>query len=133
MRLAVVTGGEPLMHDLNSLTRSLKKRGFATHIETSGAHPMSGDWDWVTLSPKKFKAALPEAYERADELKVIVFHKSDLAWAEKEAEKAPEHCLLYLQPEWDRREEATSWILDHVAQHPRWRISLQTHKYLGIP
>ena len=132
-RIVVITGGEPLMHDLGPLTHALRSAGFRTHIETSGAHPISGEWHWICFSPKKFKAALPEMYPLANELKVVVFNKHDLAWADEHAAKLPPECLLYLQPEWDKRETMMPPIVEHVKQHPRWRISLQTHKYLDIP
>lgn len=132
-RIVVVTGGEPLMHDLGPLTAALRKAGLRAHIETSGAHPFSGEWHHVCLSPKKFKAALPEAYQRADELKVIVFNKHDLTWAEQQASHVRPDCLLYLQPEWDKREEMMPLITAFIRAHPRWRVSLQTHKYLNIP
>lgn len=132
-RLAVVTGGEPLMHNLGPLTTALRTAGFRTHIETSGAHPFSGTWHHVCLSPKKFKPALQEAYQLAHELKVIVFNKHDLAWAEEQARLASSSCILTLQPEWDKREAMMPLIVEHVKAYPRWRISLQTHKYLDIP
>lgn len=132
-RIAVITGGEPLMHDLGPLTDALRSAGFRTHIETSGAHPISGEWHWICFSPKKFKAALPEMYPLANELKVVVFNKHDLAWADEHAAKLPPECLLYLQPEWDKRESMMPLIVERVKQDPRWRISLQTHKYLDIP
>ena len=132
-RLAVVTGGEPLMHDLGPLTRALREAGFRTNIETSGAHPFSGEWHHVCLSPKKFKPALPEAFDRADELKVIVFNKHDLQWAEQQAAYVRSECSLLLQPEWSRREAMMPLVVEHVKANPRWRISLQTHKYLNIP
>lgn len=132
-RIAVVTGGEPLMHDLGPLTAALRQAGFRTHIETSGAHPFSGEWHHVCLSPKKFKPALHEAFQRADELKVIVFNKHDLAWAEEQAAKARPGCALLLQPEWDKRGAMMPLIVEHVKANPRWRISLQTHKYMNIP
>jgi len=132
-RIAVITGGEPLMHDLGPLTSALRAAGFRTHIETSGAHPFSGAWHHVCLSPKKFKAALPDAFSRADELKVIVFNKHDLKWAEEQAEGATPSCKLYLQPEWDKRDAMMPLVVEHVKAHPRWLISLQTHKYLNIP
>jgi organic radical activating enzyme len=118
---------------LTPLTAGLRAAGLQTHIETSGAHPLTGDWDWVTLSPKKFKACRSEVYAMAHELKVIVFHRSDLEWAAEHAEKANSDCALFLQPEWDKRDEATFWILSWMATRPGWRISLQTHKYIGIP
>ncbi|MBK8227504.1 MAG: radical SAM protein [Flavobacteriales bacterium] len=132
-RIAVITGGEPLMQDLGPLTEALREAGFRTHIETSGAHPFSGEWHHVCLSPKKFKPALPEAFERADELKVIVFNKHDLQWAEEQAAKARPDCILFLQPEWDKRDAMLPLIVEHVKAHPRWRISLQAHKYMNIP
>ena len=132
-RIAVITGGEPLMHDLSELTEALSVAGFRTHIETSGAHPFSGDWHHVCLSPKKFKNALPEAYTQAHELKVIVFNKHDLDWAEEQASKVRTECALYLQPEWSKREAMMPLIVEHVKSNPRWRVSLQTHKYLNIP
>lgn len=132
-KMVVVTGGEPAMHNLTPLTAGLRAAGLQTHIETSGAHPLTGDWDWVTLSPKKFKACRSEVYAMAHELKVIVFHRSDLEWAAEHAEKANADCALFLQPEWDKRDEATFWILSWMATRPGWRISLQTHKYIGIP
>lgn len=132
-KIVVVTGGEPAMHDLEPLTTALHARGLLAHIETSGAHAITGAWDWVTLSPKKFKACLPAAYVLADELKVVIFHRSDLDWAMTHAEKVESNCALYMQPEWDKRDEATFWILSHLAEHPTWRLSLQVHKFIGLP
>lgn len=132
-RIAVVTGGEPAMHDLTFISDELHKAGFALHIETSGAHPLSGRLDWVTLSPKKFKAPLGECLLQANELKVVVYHKSDFAWAEQHAAKVSPDCRLYLQPEWSKREEMTPLIIDYIKQHPQWQLSLQTHKYINIP
>lgn len=132
-KIVVVTGGEPAMHDLEPLTTALHARGLLAHIETSGAHVITGVWDWVTLSPKKFKACLPEAYAMADELKVVIFHRSDLDWAMTHAEKVKSNCALYMQPEWDKRDEATFWILSHLAEQPTWRLSLQVHKFIGLP
>jgi organic radical activating enzyme len=132
-RIAVVTGGEPLMHQLDPLCSLLHAKGFRTHIETSGAHPLSGSWDWICLSPKKFKAPLPEICSVASELKVVIFHKSDFEWAEKYAAKVSADCKLFLQPEWSKAERAIPWIIDYVKAHPQWKISLQIHKYLGIP
>ena len=131
--IAVITGGEPTIYDLGPLTRSLKDAGLRTHIETSGAHPFSGDFDWITLSPKKFKAAREEYYPLAHELKVIVYNKHDLKWAEAEAAKCdPDQTLFLLQPEWSRREDVQR-IIDYIKEHPRWRLSLQSHKYINIP
>lgn len=132
-KVVVVTGGEPAMHDLAPLTDALRAAGLRTHIETSGAHPLTGSWDWVTLSPKKFKSCREEVYALADELKVVVYHRSDMEWAAEHAGKVRQDCALYLQPEWDKRDEATFWILSWIATRPGWRISLQTHKYIGIP
>jgi 7-carboxy-7-deazaguanine synthase len=132
-QIAVITGGEPLMYDLGPLTAALKKAGIRTHIETSGAHPMSGDWDWICFSPKKFKAPLEPIYKLAHELKVVVFNKHDLSWAEGHADKLVSSCMLYLQPEWDKRDFTTPLILNYVREHPKWRISVQTHKFIGIP
>jgi organic radical activating enzyme len=132
-RLAVITGGEPLMHDLGPLTQALKAAGFQTNLETSGAHPFSGTFDWVCLSPKKFKPALPACYQEADELKVVVYHRSDLAWAETHAALVRPECRLLLQPEWSRQDEMMPLIVDYVKAHPRWKASLQTHKFMDIP
>lgn len=132
-RIAVITGGEPAMHDLTALCDALHEAGFKTHIETSGAHPLSGALDWVTLSPKKFKAPIPASIDKADELKIVVFNKSDLEWAEQYAAQVPATCKLYLQPEWSKRDAITGLIIDYIKQHPQWQLSLQTHKYINIP
>jgi 7-carboxy-7-deazaguanine synthase len=131
--LAVITGGEPLMHQLDDLTRALQEAGIATHIETSGAHPVSGSWDWICLSPKKFKAPLPGVLPLANELKVVIFHPSDFEWAEKYAAMVSPGCKLYLQPEWDKREQVTPLIIDYVKANPQWELSLQIHKYIHVP
>jgi 7-carboxy-7-deazaguanine synthase len=132
-KIVVVTGGEPSMHDLVPITTVLKEAGMRTHIETSASSPLTGDWDWVTLSPKKFKAPLPENMYLADELKIIVFNKSDFAWAEEFAAQVKPECKLYLQPEWDKRDAMTPLIIDYIQQNPKWQLSLQTHKYINIP
>lgn len=132
-RLAVITGGEPLMYDLHFLTKRLKEAGFRVHIETSGAYPLSGKLDWICVSPKKFKAPLKEVLEKADELKCIVYHKSDIAFAEQHRREVPPSCELYLQAEWSRKDMMTPVVIEHVKQHPEWKLSLQTHKYLDIP
>lgn len=132
-RLAVITGGEPLMYDLGELTKALKEAGFQTNIETSGAHPMSGHWDWVCFSPKKFKEAHPSIFEQANELKVIVYNKSDFKFAEKYAKLVNKDCQLLLQPEWSKKDTMQPLIVDYIKENPEWRISLQTHKYLDIP
>jgi 7-carboxy-7-deazaguanine synthase len=131
-KLVVITGGEPLMHDLTKLTSTLKSKGIQTNIETSASHPMSGSWDWVCVSPKKFKAPLPESIIHADELKVVIFNKSDFDWANKNASMVNANCKLYLQPEWDKSEEMLPLIIDFVKENPQWKISLQTHKFMGI-
>ncbi|RYY44410.1 MAG: 7-carboxy-7-deazaguanine synthase QueE [Chitinophagaceae bacterium] len=131
--LVVITGGEPLLHNLDALTAALKEKGFQTNIETSGSSPISGHWDWICLSPKKFKAPLPQVIEKADELKVVVFNKSDFEWAEKYAAQVKPGCRLYLQPEWDKRADMMPLIIDYVKKHPQWRISVQVHKYIDVP
>jgi 7-carboxy-7-deazaguanine synthase len=132
-RMVVITGGEPLMYNLGPLTSLLKKKGFATHIETSGAHPFSGSFDWVCFSPKKFKVPHPSIYEKANELKVVIFHKSDFEFAEKHASLVQGNCIKSLQPEWSKANIYTESIVDYVKSHPDWKISLQTHKFMDIP
>jgi organic radical activating enzyme len=132
-RMVVITGGEPLMHNLDALTAALHHAGFSINIETSGSSPLSGQLDWICVSPKKFKAPLTEVLEQAHELKVVVFNKSDFEWAEKHAAMVPANCKLYLQPEWDKRNEMTPLIVSYIQQHPQWQLSLQTHKYIGVP
>ncbi len=129
----VVTGGEPLTWDMGPLTDSLKAKGLQTHIETSGAYPLTGTWDWICLSPKKNKLPEKKIYDEAHELKVIVYNNHDLIFAETEASKVNGGCILYLQPEWSVREKVTPLIVDYVMQNPKWKVSLQTHKYLNIP
>ena len=129
----VVTGGEPAMHDLGPLTAAIQDAGLAAHLETSGTHPVSGDWDWVTLSPKKFKPCLEEWYNAADELKVVVVNSHDLKWAEEHAEKLVPGTAQFLQPEWDRRDEVMERVLQRIQEAPQWRLSLQTHKFIGLP
>lgn len=131
--LAVITGGEPLMHNLDALTEALQKKGIQTNIETSGSSPLSGSWDWICVSPKKFKAPLDEVVALANELKVVVFNKSDFEWAEKYAALTQHGCRLFLQPEWDKSAQVLPLIIDYVKQHPQWKISLQVHKYMNIP
>ncbi len=132
-RLAVITGGEPLLHDLNDLTSALKEAGFETNIETSGSSELSGNWDWICLSPKKFKFPLPEVVQAADELKVVVFNKTDFDWAEKWAAEVKPACKLYLQPEWGKKEQMLPLIIDYIKAHPRWELSIQSHKYINVP
>lgn len=132
-KLVVVTGGEPLMYNLDELTDSLRSSGFHTNIETSGAHQLSGTWDWLCFSPKKFMKPRSEFYDTADELKVVIYNKSDFKWAEEHAEKVRPECLLYLQPEWDKSEKMLPQIIEYAKDNPRWKISLQTHKFMQIP
>jgi 7-carboxy-7-deazaguanine synthase len=132
-RLAVVTGGEPLMHNLDYLCETLHLKGFKTNIETSGTHPVSGNWDWICFSPKKFKKPVEEIYPLAHELKVIIYNKSDFAWAEGHAKKVNPDCKLYLQPEWDQSAEMLPLIVEYIKKNPKWEISLQIHKYMNIP
>ena len=132
-RLAIVTGGEPLLHNLDALTTALKKAGFETNIETSGSSPMSGNWDWICLSPKKFKAPVPENVALANELKVVVFNKHDFEWAETYAAQVKPHCKLYLQPEWDKSSQITPLVIEYIKAHPNWELSAQLHKYIQVP
>jgi 7-carboxy-7-deazaguanine synthase len=132
-RLAVITGGEPLLHPLDVLTEALQQKGFETNIETSGSSPLSGKWDWICLSPKKFKQPLPGILPLASELKVVIFNKHDFEWAESFVPKVAATCKLYLQPEWDKRESMLPLIIDYVKANPKWRISLQAHKYIHVP
>ena len=131
--VVVVTGGEPLTWDMTPLTSELKAKAMQVHIETSGAYKLTGTWDWICLSPKKMKLPTEEIYKKADELKVIVFNKDDLKFAESQAAKVNKGCILYLQPEWSKRDKVTPLIVDYVMQNPKWKVSLQTHKYLNIP
>lgn len=129
----VVTGGEPLTWDMGPLTTRLKAEGLQTHIETSGAYKLTGVWDWICLSPKKMKLPTTETYQKADELKMIIFNKDDFRFAEAQAAKVSKNCILYLQPEWSKREKMIPEIVDYVMKNPQWKVSLQTHKYLNIP
>jgi len=132
-KIVVVTGGEPTMHNLDALTDALKQAGLRTHIETSGAYPITGRWDWICFSPKKFKPPHPSVPEKANELKVVIFHKSDFGWAEDFAKQVKPSCELFLQPEWSREKEILPMIIDYVKKDPRWKISLQVHKYIDVP
>ena len=132
-RSVVVTGGEPLMYKLDYLCSQLKNRGFELFLETSGSHPLSGDWDWICLSPKKFSPPLVEIYTKADEYKVIIQSKGDFDWAEKNIHRLRNDCKLYLQPEWSHVDDVMEAIVDYVKQNPKWNISLQSHKYMRIP
>ncbi|MFN9501704.1 MAG: 7-carboxy-7-deazaguanine synthase QueE [Chryseotalea sp.] len=132
-KLAVVTGGEPVMYDLSDLTKALQENGLKTNIETSGAYPLTGEWNWVCLSPKKVKAPVFSIYEKANELKVIIYNKSDFAWAEEHAARVKSTCQLFLQPEWSKEKEMLPLIIDYVKNNPKWQVSLQVHKYMNIP
>ncbi len=129
----VVTGGEPLMWDMTELTTQLKAKGLQVHIETSGAYKLTGTWDWICLSPKKLKLPTQEVYDQADELKVIIYNKDDFRFAEEQATKVNKDCILYMQPEWSKRDKVVPDIVDYVMANPKWKVSLQTHKYLNIP
>jgi organic radical activating enzyme len=132
-KLAVITGGEPAMHDLTELTNALIKAGVKTNIETSGVYPLTGTWDWVCFSPKKFKYPHDSIYLQANELKVIVYNRSDFEWAEEFASKVGDGCMLFLQPEWSKEKEMLPLIIEYVKQNPKWKVSLQIHKYMNIP
>ncbi|WP_111709364.1 7-carboxy-7-deazaguanine synthase QueE [Lutibacter citreus] len=129
----VITGGEPLMWNLDYITSELKQNNMRIHIETSGAYKLSGKWDWICLSPKKTKLPLEEIYKEAHELKIIISNKHDFKFAEEQAAKVSDNCELYLQPEWSKREIMTPQLVEFVMKNPKWKISLQTHKYLNIP
>lgn len=129
----VITGGEPLTWDMGPLTNKLRENGMQIHIETSGAYKLTGSWDWICLSPKKLKLPTQEIYDKADELKVIIFNKDDFRFAEEQASKVNTNCILYLQPEWSKRDKMIPLIVDYVMKNPKWKVSLQTHKYLNIP
>jgi len=129
----VVTGGEPLTWDMDVLTKGLKEKGLKVHIETSGAYALSGQWDWICLSPKKVKLPVQDIYKKANELKMIIYNKDDFRFAEEQAAQVSHNCLLYLQPEWSKREKMMPLIVDYVMANPKWKVSLQTHKYLNIP
>ena len=129
----VITGGEPLMHNLDELTNALALNGFKTNIETSGSSPLSGNWDWICLSPKKFKAPLDKILPLANELKIVVYNKSDFDWAEQYAEQVNSNCKLYLQAEWDKKEIVTPLIIDYIKANPKWQLSVQIHKYINVP
>jgi organic radical activating enzyme len=132
-RLAIVTGGEPLLYNLDALTTALKEAGFETNIETSGSSPMSGNWDWVCLSPKKFKAPIEENIALASELKVVIFNKHDFEWAETYSKQVSPSCKLYLQPEWDKSTQITPLVIEYIKANPRWELSAQLHKYIQVP
>lgn len=132
-KLVVITGGEPLLHDLTILTRQLQLQGLETNIETSGSSPLSGSWNWICLSPKKFKAPLPEIFPFTNELKIIIFNISDFKWAEEFAGRVSTACKLYLQPEWSSASAMTPMIVEYIKDNPKWELSLQIHKYINVP
>ena len=132
-KIAIVTGGEPLLHALDPLTTALKAAGLQTHIETSGSSPLSGQWDWICLSPKKFKQPLDESIKAASELKVVVFNNSDITWAERFENSVTPNCKLYLQPEWEKADTMTPLAIDYIKAHPHWELSAQLHKYIQVP
>ncbi len=131
----VITGGEPLTWNMQPLTAALKEKGLKTHIETSGAYPLSGVWNWICLSPKKNKLPIANSkvYQEAHELKMIIFNKHDFIFAEEQAAQVNKDCILYLQPEWSVKDKMVPLIVDYVMKNPKWKVSLQTHKYLNIP
>jgi len=130
--MVIITGGEPVMYNLDALCKRLKKESLSLHLETSGAYPLTGEWDWICLSPKKFKPPTESILKRADELKVIVYNHHDFKWAASFANKISENCKLFLQPEWSREKKMLPYIIDFVKSNPKWQISLQIHKYLGV-
>jgi len=131
--IVVITGGEPVMYDLTALTETLKTAGLRTHLETSGAYPITGNWDWICFSPKKFKGPHDSVLDKANELKVIVYNKTDFGWGEEYASKVNDQCQLFLQPEWSKEKEVLPLIIEYVKTNPRWQVSLQVHKYMNIP
>ena len=131
--MVVITGGEPAMYDCNALVDALHNEGYRVHVETSAAYPLQGQYDWVCISPKKFKQPQLSEMQRANELKVIVFNDSDFEWAEKWASTCSENCALLLQPEWDKRDKMMPKIINYVKENPRWRICIQTHKVIQVP
>lgn len=130
--LVIITGGEPFYHDLGPLTKLLKENGKIVHVETSGTEKFTGEFDWICLSPKRFKKPLENYYEISDELKVIVYQDSDFRWAERISSKMKKGIKKILQPEWSVEKKANSKILNYIKKNPSWRISLQTHKYLNV-
>ena len=131
-RLVIITGGEPAMYDLTELTKKFKEAGYRVHIETSGAYPLVGEFDWITFSPKKFKQPLEDVAKIANELKIVVFNKSDIKWAEEHQKLVSSDCKLFLQPEWDKRKISEKIVFNYILTNPNWFMSLQTHKYLGV-
>ncbi len=133
VEIIVITGGEPLMYDLTELTSALHENKYQINLETSGAYPLTGEWDWICFSPKKFKKPLSDVANHANELKVVVYNKSDLVWAEENRKMVGKNCKLYLQPEWSKRDEVMPLIIEYVKQNPVWEISIQIHKFIQVP
>lgn len=131
--MVVITGGEPLLHNLTTLCMALKEKGISTHLETSGTQPLSGLWDWITLSPKQHAPPLDSIFSSVNELKIVLTNANDILWAEKNAALCSPHCRLFLQPEWSNRKIALPIILEYIKQHPQWRLSVQLHKIIGVP
>ena len=131
-KIIIFTGGEPLMHNLTDVSKILTQKGYHLHLETSGSYPLTGDWDWITLSPKKIKPPLPEIYQNSSELKIVIYNHSDFEWALEQEKKVNKACLLYLQPEWSKMHIMQPHIIDFISNNPRWKLSLQMHKYLNI-
>lgn len=129
----VITGGEPTLYNLEYLCKTLKSKGHQLFIETSGAYPLTGNWDWICLSPKKNSPPIKEIYDRASELKVIIHNQNDFLWAEQHAKQVGTNCLLFLQPEWSKMETILNDVIEYVMKNPHWRISLQSHKFMHIP
>lgn len=132
-KMLIITGGEPTMYDLTTLTRALKDKGYNLNLETSGAYPITGTWDWICFSPKKFLVPMDDVYQKAHELKAIVYNKSDFKWGESFVGSLNTNCKLYFQPEWSKSDQMTAAIVEYVKANPNWQISLQTHKFLDIP
>lgn len=130
--IVIVTGGEPMMYDCLPLTKAIQEAGYKTNLETSGAYPISGQWDWICVSPKKFKAPLTESLELANELKVVIFNQFDFDWAKKNAHHTSTQCVLYLQPEWSKEKQMLPLMTDFIQNNPSWKLSLQIHKYMGV-
>jgi organic radical activating enzyme len=131
--IVVITGGEPLMYNLDALTEELQQAGLKTHIETSGAYPLSGSWDWILFVSQKIQSAFAGILSHANELKVVIFNKTDFDWAEQYASLVSPNCKLYLQPEWDKASQMTPLIIDYIKTNPKWELSLQIHKYINVP
>lgn len=132
-KVCVITGGEPFMHDLTALTTAIREKNIRTHVETSGAYPLSGYWDWICISPKRFKLPLAECLNAAHELKSVIFHRNDIRFAEENAAMVRKDCKLFLQPEWSREDEVLPMIIEYVKENQQWEVSLQIHKYMNIP